>query len=59
MVGIYPKLEDQMTTWDPENPDDFSPDRMDALVYAATDTMVGATIMRRKQMRDRRLRGRR
>lgn len=58
-VGMFPRLEDQMTTWDPENPDDFSPDRMDAMVYAVTDTMIGATIMKRRQMRDRRLKGRR
>ena len=36
-IGIFPKLEDQMTTWVPGNP---SPDRMDALVWALTDVML-------------------
>ena len=30
-VGSYPALEDQMCTWTPEM--DFSPDRIDALVW--------------------------
>jgi phage terminase large subunit-like protein len=58
-VGMFPKLEDQMTTWDPENADDFSPDRMDAMVWGVTDTMIGATLLRRKAIRDGRLKGRR
>lgn len=33
-VGLFPALEDQMTTWTPE---DDSPDRLDALVWAITD----------------------
>jgi phage terminase large subunit-like protein len=33
MVGVFSKLEEQLTTWVPgENPDD-SPDRLDAMVY--------------------------
>jgi phage terminase large subunit-like protein len=34
LVGAFPKLEDQMTTWTPEAPG--SPDRLDALVWAIT-----------------------
>lgn len=33
MVGNHPKLEEQMTTWTPE--DDWSPDRLDAMVWPA------------------------
>lgn len=39
-IGTLYDLEDQMCTWDPEEDDD-SPDRLDALVYALTDLMVG------------------
>jgi len=38
-VGIFPQLEDQMCTWVPGATD--SPDRMDALVYALTELMLG------------------
>lgn len=34
-VGVFPKLEDQQTTWKPGDPD--SPDRSDALVWATSD----------------------
>jgi phage terminase large subunit-like protein len=34
-VGAMPKLEDQMTTWTPQ--DGTSPDRLDALVWAVTE----------------------
>jgi phage terminase large subunit-like protein len=34
-VGALPKLEDQMTTWTPQ--DGTSPDRLDALVWAITE----------------------
>lgn len=37
-VGAFPELEDQQTTWTPD--DDDSPDRMDALVWALTDLLV-------------------
>lgn len=37
-VGQFPILEDQMTTWVPGQK---SPDRMDALVWALTDVMLG------------------
>ena len=36
-VGSFPELEDQMTTW---MPGQKSPDRMDALVWGATEAMV-------------------
>ncbi len=36
-VGSFPELEDQMSTWVPGM---VSPDRMDALVWAATDVML-------------------
>lgn len=40
-VGIFPELEDQMTTWTPDSPD--SPDRLDALVWAITDLIDTAS----------------
>lgn len=40
-VGSFPKLEDQQTTWTEEA--GYSPDRMDALVWAATDLMLGSS----------------
>lgn len=39
-VGSLMKLEDQMVSWNPVT-DDRSPDRVDALVYALTELMVG------------------
>jgi phage terminase large subunit-like protein len=39
LVGGFPELEDQLCTWVPE--DDDSPDRLDALVWAITDLMLG------------------
>lgn len=36
-VGAFPEVEDQMTTWVPGMK---SPDRMDALVWAATEAML-------------------
>jgi len=39
-VGTFAALEDQMVGWVPGLP---SPDRMDALVWAATDVMLGFT----------------
>lgn len=39
-VGIFPELEDQMTSWTPDSPD--SPDRLDALVWAITDLIETA-----------------
>jgi predicted phage terminase large subunit-like protein len=40
-VGAYPELEDQMTNWEPLA-DRESPDRLDAMVWALTDLMLGA-----------------
>jgi phage terminase large subunit-like protein len=37
-VGSFPELEDQQCTWLPGAPD--SPDRMDAMVWGFTETMV-------------------
>jgi phage terminase large subunit-like protein len=39
-VGSFPELEDQMSTWVPGM---LSPDRMDALVWGATDVMLDGT----------------
>jgi phage terminase large subunit-like protein len=39
-VGTYTQLEDQMCNWVPEE-SDFSPDRLDALVWALTSLKVG------------------
>lgn len=57
-VGTFAELEDQMCGWDPDSDDD-SPDRVDALVYALTDLMLGLPKMRKRQARDTRLDGRR
>lgn len=37
-VGLFPELEDQMTQWIPGKP---SPDRLDAMVWAITQLMLG------------------
>jgi phage terminase large subunit-like protein len=39
-VGSFPKLEDQMCSYDPAETDNDSPDRMDALVWALTELMI-------------------
>lgn len=39
-TGVFPKLEEQMTTWDPEDMKAKSPDRLDALVWALSELMV-------------------
>lgn len=39
-VGVFPDLEDQMTSWDPLG-GGKSPDRMDARVWALTELMIG------------------
>jgi phage terminase large subunit-like protein len=39
-LGYFAELEDQMTTWEPELRRGKSPDRLDALVLAATALMV-------------------
>lgn len=40
-VGLFPELEDQMTQWVPGKP---SPDRLDAMVWAVTQLMLGGGI---------------
>lgn len=40
-VGMFNKLEDQMTQWIPGKP---SPDRLDAMVWAVTQLMLGGGI---------------
>ncbi len=42
-VGSFPKLEDQMCSWNPEDENADSPDRMDAAVWALTDLMLKPT----------------
>lgn len=39
MVGSFPELEDQLCNWVPGDAD--SPDRLDAMVWALTDLMLG------------------
>lgn len=39
-VGSFPKMEDQMCAYDPEDEHGDSPDRMDALVWALTELML-------------------
>lgn len=38
-VGAHAKLEDEMTTWDP-NVDTYSPNNLDAMVYGVTELLV-------------------
>lgn len=58
-VGVFPKLEDQMTTFNPleELPDSESPDRMDAMVWGVTETMIAHSQITRRDLQDTRLRG--
>jgi phage terminase large subunit-like protein len=59
-VGMFAKLEDQMTTWDAADPDEsWSPDRMDALVWAITEGMLAGPRQRTTKSEDKRLKGRR
>jgi phage terminase large subunit-like protein len=39
-VGLHSGLEDQLVTWEPSS-SDRSPDRLDALVWALTELMLG------------------
>lgn len=41
-VGTFPELEDQMCEYTPDGKMGYSPDRMDALVWALTELMVGS-----------------
>ena len=38
-VGVFPELEDQLTTWIPEDSPRDSPDRIDSMVHAVTHLM--------------------
>lgn len=59
-IGELPELEEQMVTWDSLEPDDsWSPDRMDAMVWALTELMVRPKQLMRTRTRDTRLVGRR
>lgn len=48
-VGMFPELEEQLTTWTPESGE--SPDRLDALVWALTELMVDGAGSRRSRFR--------
>lgn len=41
-VGFFPELEDQLCEYTPEGNMGYSPDRMDALVWALTELMIGS-----------------
>lgn len=59
-VGYFGMLEDQMTTWDAiDPPDDWSPDRMDGMVWASWELMVKGGRAIKSQAKDNRLKGRR
>lgn len=45
-VGSFPELEEQMVSWTPDSGE--SPDRLDALVWAVTDLMLGEERRRMK-----------
>lgn len=51
-VGMFPELEDQMCDW---VPGDTSPDRLDALVWALTELMLGGGDGKMKTMPKRSL----
>ena len=40
MLGAFPDLEDQLTSWEPFSGDE-SPDRLDAMVWGFTELMLG------------------
>jgi len=40
LAGLFPELEDQLCGWDPMGRG-ASPDRLDAMVWALTDLMLG------------------
>lgn len=41
-IGVFPQLENQMCSWEPiSDPPMPSPDRIDAMVWAFTDLMIG------------------
>lgn len=39
-VGCFPRLEDELTSWDPQDATAKSPNRLDAKVYAETELMI-------------------
>jgi phage terminase large subunit-like protein len=43
-IAIFPRLESQMLTWDPDSSGAGSPDRMDAMVWALTQLDVKAKV---------------
>lgn len=62
MLGEFPELEEQMVEFDPIDTDDsWSPDRMDAMVWAFYELLVAPRFQQQEAQRvpDRRLRGRR
>lgn len=59
-VGTFNKLEEQMTIFNPEDPDPtWSPDRMDAMVWVIDHLLVGNSTIRKSRQTDRRLARRR
>ncbi len=44
IVGHLDKLENEMCGWDPLDPTMDSPNRLDAMVYAVTETMLGGGV---------------
>ncbi|HXJ65150.1 MAG TPA: phage terminase large subunit [Actinomycetota bacterium] len=58
IAGYHEELEEQLTTTVFE-PGEISPDRLDAMVWAMTDLMLGDMVAKSRPVRDTRLRGRR
>lgn len=59
-IGVFPELEEQMTTWDAKDPDEsWSPDHMDAMIWVIHTMMVARTRINQSQADDYRLAGRR
>lgn len=59
-VGTFPELEQQMTEFDPVDPDDaWSPDRMDAMVWGMTELLGTGQQVTTRERKDTRLRHRR
>lgn len=59
-VGTFPELEEQMITWNPQDPPkEWSPDRMDSMVWGFHELIVPADVARVSGIRDRRGKGRR
>jgi phage terminase large subunit-like protein len=45
LVGLHHQLEDEMTQFQPDDPTASSPNRMDAMVWAATELAVGDEVI--------------